>query len=359
MSLLTWKLGLATFFVVFASSAPARADEKPPTKIEYNGWFSNPVFSADGKTLVYAQMGAIPFGGRTGPVQIVVWDLAKGKETRKIDGPADDSLIGALALSPDGKRLAMVLWNTSLRIWDLEKGTELGKAAGSQGAMQLRFSPGGDAIAWVRNGDISLTDPANAKEMKKMPQDADGPPSGLAFVGDNLVAGYVQTKVLAGGGKNPPVEHQISYWLRDTTGKKLKSIGETVTDQRKRLEGMPTHSVFVSRDGKKVVLAGDRGVIQWCDPDTGKKTKQANVPWKSPLDDPIRNIAFSADLDIAAVCSAKGTVAFWDVALGKELQKHEVGNNVDHLAISPDGLTVAVTHQTPGRVGAVLIIFSR
>src|SRR2546427_81318 len=89
---------------------PAVADGKPPVKVEFTGWFSNPVFTRDGKTLVYAQMAALPYGARTAPTQLIFWNVAAGKEARKLDGPADDSLLGPIALSADGKRLALGLW---------------------------------------------------------------------------------------------------------------------------------------------------------------------------------------------------------------------------------------------------------
>ena len=33
----------------------------------------------------------------------MLWDVGAGKEIRRIDGPADDSLLGGIALAPDGK----------------------------------------------------------------------------------------------------------------------------------------------------------------------------------------------------------------------------------------------------------------
>jgi WD40 repeat protein len=337
----------------------AFADDKAPVKIEFKGWFSNPVFSADGKTLIYAQMSALPYGARTAPTQIVLWDVAAAKEIKKIDGPADDSLLGTIALSPDGKHLALVVWNTSLRIFDLDKGKELGKPSGSQGATSLRFSPDSATIGWIRDGEIRLADAASSKELSKIAKDADGPAMSLAFLGKNVVASYDQVKVAGPGGKNPTLDHQFSFWVRDPeSGKKLHQIGETVTEQRTRFEGPPTQGLFVSADGKKVVLAGDRGNIQVCDVATGKKDKDSPVPWKAEAGDPLRRVVLSADLKIAAVASAKGVLTVWDLATGKELHRWETGQSLDHVALSPDGKTVTATYQTPGQVGAVLLIYA-
>ena len=349
-----------TLATMLASAGPACADEKPPTKIEFKGWFSNPVFSADGKTLIYGQMQDIPFGARTGPTQVVFRSVG-GKEIRRFDGPADDSLIGTLAVSPDGKHLGMVLWNTAVRLMEADKGKELGKPEGSQGAQHLCFSPDGRAIGWIRDGDIRIADAATAKELHRIVKEAGAPAMALDFIdgGKNIVAGYIVTKGM-GGGKNPVLDHQVSFWVRDpASGKKLHQIGETVTETRKRLEGMPTASLFLSADGKTAAIAGDRGVIQMCDAATGKKDKEIPAPWKSAANDPIRKLAFSGNLKVAAITTAQGTVTVWDVPAGKELQRIETGQSLDHVVLSPDGKTLAITHQTPGRIGAVLLIYAR
>src|SRR5206468_661023 len=108
------------------------------------------------------------------------------------DGPADDSLLGGIALSADGKRLALCLWNTSLRIWDLDGAKELGKPAGSQGAQHLCFALDGGAVGWLRNGEICLADAASARELQRIAKDIDGPALTLAFLGKNVIAGYDQ-----------------------------------------------------------------------------------------------------------------------------------------------------------------------
>jgi WD40 repeat protein len=356
---MVWLLAAAG---VLTFGGRARADDKPPTKVEFKGWFSKPVFTADGKTLVYAQMAALPYGARTAPTQIVLWSVRAGKEIRRIDGPADDSLLGPIALSADGTRLAMGLWNTAVRIWDLDNGKEVGRPMGSQGAQHLRFTPDGRTVGWVRDGDIHLADAASAKELRRITKDADGPATAFAFLDDgkSVIAGYVQRKDVSGpgAGKNRTLQHDTSYWVRDAvSGKKVRPVGEAITETRKSLEGPPLAGLFVSADGKTVALAGDRGSIQICTAATGKKERDLPVPWKAQDNDPIRRLAFSGDLHVAAAGTAKGTITVWDLATAKELRRVETGQSIDHLTLAPDGKTLAVTYQTPGQVGAVLLIF--
>jgi WD40 repeat protein len=66
-------------------------------------------FSADGKIL------ATTGGDR--PSRLTLWEVATGKELMGLEGP--DVLIQCLAFSPDGKRLACGMQNSTALIWDL------------------------------------------------------------------------------------------------------------------------------------------------------------------------------------------------------------------------------------------------
>jgi WD40 repeat protein len=347
-------------FFAQEDSEAAEGEAKPAAKIEFAGWFSNPVFSADGKVMVYAQMAALPFGARTGPTQLVLWDVVADKEIRKIEGPADDSLLGPIALSPDGKRLAMGLWNTAVRVVDLESGKEVGRLENSNGAQHLRFSPDGRVLGWVRNGEVYLADAATLKELRHLGKD-ESPVGRFVFAneGKSVLTGHSKSAVVGVGmGKNPTVKHELTCVAWDAgTAKKLHQVGEAITDMRLRFEGQPELNLLVSADGKKVTLAGDRGGIQVCDAASGKKEREVQVPWKAPEGDPIRKLALSANGQVAAVGTGRGVVSVWDLATGKELRRVETGHSLDHLALSPDGKTLAVTYQIGGRVGAELLLY--
>jgi WD40 repeat protein len=339
--------------------ALAGADE--PVKVEFPGWFSNPVFRTDGKTLVFARMESLPSGARTAPTQIVVWDVAGRKETRRQEGPADDSLLGQVAESPDGKRLALVLWNTAVRLWDLEAGKELARLEQSQGATHLQFTPDGRTLGWLRDDAIHLTD-LSGKKSRQFGKEEGVRLTTLAFADGGKVVLCGQLRATDAGrpgeGKNRSFKYEIGYWAHAAEGgKKLYQVGETVSETRPRFSGSPAHELFVSADGKKVFLVGERGSLQVCDAATGKKTRDVPVPWKSAADDPVRKLALSGDGKVAALATARGVVAVWDLAAGKELRRVETGQSLDHVALSPDGKALAVSHQTPGRVGAVLLIW--
>jgi WD40 repeat protein len=347
--------------VALAVLALALTGAEGPVKIEFQGWFSNPVFSADGSKLIFARLETLPQGARTAPSQIVVWDVKGGKEARRLDGPADDSLLGPIALAPDGKRLAIGMWNTAVRLWDIEAGKEIARFDKSQGAQHLQFAGDGRNIAWVRNDEVYVTADGTAKQLQQFGKAPNTRTTNLALVDDGktLLSGQLQSTDanVPGAGKNRALQHTILYRVRDAaTGKEIRQLGDTVTEMRRLLEGPPVHDLFVCADGKTVILAGGRGNIQVCDWTTGKKTAEIPAPWKA-AEDPIRRLTLSADGKVAAVVSAGGVITVWDLAAGKELRRVETGQSIDHVALAPDGKRLAVCHQTPGRVGAVLLVY--
>jgi WD40 repeat protein len=342
-----------------AAAALVGADE--PARVEFPGWFSNPVFTADGKGLVYVRLEALRPDARTAKTQVVFWDVGAAREARHFEGPADDSLVGPVVLSPDGKRLAVGLWNTSVRLLDVEAGKEVARFEGSNGAQGTRFAPDGRTVGWIKNDEIHLADAATGQALAHFGREQGVRITALAFAdgGKAVIAGHARSTDVSGpgAGKNRTLEHKIAFWAHDPAGgKKLHQVGETVTVTRKMFEGPPALDLSVSADGKTVFLAGEGGV-QVCDAATGKKTRDVPAPWKAAANDPIRRVALSADGRVAALVSARGAIAVWDLAAGKELRRIDLGQSVEHVALSPDGKALAVTHQTPGRVGAVLLIY--
>jgi hypothetical protein len=83
-------------------------------------------FSPDGRVLA---TGHIPGREKRGPALLRLWDVATGTQLRSID---TDVWVLALAFTPDGKRLASALRNSTVLIWDvpaLLKGAKTPKAS--------------------------------------------------------------------------------------------------------------------------------------------------------------------------------------------------------------------------------------
>jgi WD40 repeat protein len=113
---------------------------------EHRGSVHCIAYSADGRTLASASIRNE--GEHRYRSQIKVWDAATEKERATFDGPA--ALIRALALSPDGKSLALLSFQLSsredreLRVLDLPSGRERFRDEGrGRGLMHVHFSANG------------------------------------------------------------------------------------------------------------------------------------------------------------------------------------------------------------------------
>ena len=77
-----------------------------------------------------------------GTKRVRLWDLATGREIRKLEGHSD--AVNSVAFSPDGKTALSGSEDNTLRLWDLATGREIRKFEGHSGAVSsVAFSPDG------------------------------------------------------------------------------------------------------------------------------------------------------------------------------------------------------------------------
>jgi WD40 repeat protein len=308
--------------------------------------------SDDGATLAFI--------GVDGNVRI--WNVATGKETRKIPVPQSESSPGfvfagsaILALSHDGKTLAMQGIDQSIRLWDVDTGKEareIRKPVSGPRAVRffsvlragnpLAFSLDGKILAAVDlatndmkmpDATIRLYEVANGKELRaiKVPAPAIIRSGGLQFAPDNAsicwcAGGSVQLFDIRSGQKR---------WEHDL-----------------RNPAMAPEMVFAP--GGRVLSVrplGNSG-IQLLDATTGAELRQVGVVRgrvqtftafvRSASAATPQLVAFSADGKVLAEGTSGTVLRFWDVAGGKEIldipgSQH---NGVADLAVTPDGKTL-------------------
>ena len=128
------------FFVLgiaLAAASVADAQEKPRIEIVpqlgHRSLIEAIAIAPDGKT---ALSGSYDHTLR-------LWDLASGREIRKIEGYSDP--FWSVAFAPDGKTaLSGSAWADTLRLWDLATGREIRKFKGhSDSVPSVAISPDG------------------------------------------------------------------------------------------------------------------------------------------------------------------------------------------------------------------------
>lgn len=110
-------------------------------------WAIAVAFSPDGKTLAVASASA-RIGNRN-PVEATLWDVRSGNELKTLLMDADAS---AIAFSPDGKTLAVAL-PAKVRLWGVRSGNELQTLLMDANASAIAFSTDGKMLATTFAGD--------------------------------------------------------------------------------------------------------------------------------------------------------------------------------------------------------------
>jgi WD40 repeat protein len=304
---------------------------------------------------------------------ILVWDLATGKEVRRLPVPPD--YFRALALTPDGKRLAVCLGDNTILVLDALTGKEQRRFRHDGSVLAaLAFAPDGRALATGGHGKtVRLWEVATGRVRQEL------------TVGDNGVKDLLFTPsgdalVVLGDGDDPPVR-----LLSPATGNELRRLGaktyvtalalspdgkllagaswrdgyalvvwELATGREvRRLTGIHAQVVALafSADGRRLA-AGGGGVEsprvpawEWSSGNTIRVWDVASGQEVSPRgghEDAILSVAYSPDGKLLTTAGRDNTVRLWDAATGRErtsLIGHQ--KRVSIVRFSPDGTSLA------------------
>ncbi len=252
--------------------------------------------------LIFDAAGSGVFAGNHQGL-VALWDLADGSQKRRLT--VEHRNFRASALSPDGTRLAGILYSDEAGVWDTSTGQKVLDLPNGKTTFRVAFSPDGRELATIRIGGlIDITELATGRRRLVLRQKS--ATYGPVFSPDGR-------RIAVG-----PWEGKVTVW--DCSG------GQTVCV-------LPGSSAGVcmefSPDGRYLAVAGaDRAVKVW-DLTTGKERFTLRGDTGT-----IRSVAFSPD-GSRLVSSSPGHIRMWEMTSGQELLT--LARTGGRVAFSPDG----------------------
>jgi WD40 repeat protein len=296
------------------------------------------IFTPDSRTVI-----AGLHGYRTGSDEALrTWDLASGKPGRAW---ADEPRIGlAVAVSPDGKRLATMNTSGVIRLWDMETGKEQKPLAASPSAVDaVCFRPDGKTLLTVGDdeGAVREWDAATGKLL--------GPRGARR-------KGFMWESVFGPGGN-----------LLTTCGNKAddSATGYTAVVQLydpatgKRLTEQRGYGPVISSDGKRMAFRVAEGRINIFDIELGKVIQTIPPPEKKPLAGKYLPVPRGFTPDGKSLIVSGESVSVWDVETGEQKTSWDLRKNaikekpaekgrsswerIEAIAVSADATKIAVS----------------
>jgi RNA polymerase sigma factor (sigma-70 family) len=305
------------------TAAPRRWDaetgeELPPLRGEAEG-VAAVAFSADAGLVVAA--------GR----DLALWDAGTGEQRFRVHG----CWARAVAFSSDGTRIATRGLEGSVRLWDVAAGRELRRLPGRQEGVSSPppvFSPDGKTLATESEGALCLWDVETGRE--HFPADGHyGPVTAVAFCSGG--------RLVVSGGKDAA----IRLWDR-VTGRAVGELARAPWDVL-ALTALP--------GGKTLAACGHDAIdasARILDMTTGEELRRVKL--RGFGSEPETPAAFSPGGKILAA-GWRGGLALWDAGSGERLREWtpaELGVAGNHggrvlaVAFAPDGTLAAATAES-------------
>ena len=311
------------------------------------GSFEGFAFSPDGNTLALVDVGVVGF-----------WEVATGKELRRIEVPRERFL--SVAFAPDGKLLAAGD-GRFLYLWEVAGGRQLFRLEPPPGggATAVAFSPDGRTVA-AGGPNINLWDTKTGKLQHSL--ESAGPRFAFSPDGKFLFSIAASSRLemweVTGGKKLDRFPGWASCLALSPDGLTLASAGVDASirlwkvvsaEERVALEGhhFEVYSVVYSPDARMLASGGAGNKVRLWDTGAGQQLREFELPWpvvsrRVPYKDPLVScLAFSPDGKLLACQSACGLVV-WELASGKEVFEKTTDEYFGGgLAFAPNGRTLA------------------
>jgi WD40 repeat protein len=251
-------------------------------------------------------------GGPDGTIEIC--DLQTGRRRHTLKG--HQSSVTALEFSADGRLLASVAANDSIRLWDAETGAEVGTlplvGAPTLLGAWVAFDPNGRYVASPTTHAVLVWDLRSKKPMAKF--NDHGPCGRFTADGAGLLVGslrgFVRLCLVA------DIEREYAR-VQKTSPLPLSDFVD-IKPKTNLVDGGHIDSVWglaASPDGRSVASGGHDQTVKLWDVHQHKLVRTLSH------NGPVWTVAFSADSKYLAAGS--GNVKVWEVATGQE--HHEFG----------------------------------
>jgi WD40 repeat protein/serine/threonine protein kinase len=299
------------------------------------------------------ELAGTGFNQRVGRVK--VWDTETGQEIQTF-GEFPLSGLRAIALSPDGKRVAAAGEDRMVKVWDVDQGTEIAEGKGFQGLIgpnnALTFSPDGKRLAAGSDDKtVRIWDAADGKEIQAIPIEV-GEIVGVAFSPDGnqvAVAGAVALGIWDAAGKKkfgtPIRKGEALRVVYAPEGKRLAlaardgicRIWEPEKGEIRSLIGHvgAINDLAFSPDGTRLATAGEDKTIRVWNLGTNRELFVLRGHAR-----PVLALAYGAEGQRLTSLGEDKTLKVWDAITGRQSLRLEAGPS--GLAFSPDGKTIAL-----------------
>jgi RNA polymerase sigma factor (sigma-70 family) len=271
--------------------------------------------------------------------QIILWDLETFQSavlwSQKRKNPRGPAAPVALALSPDGKRLAAILPDNTLRCWEAQGGKLLWQLPTMDQA-ELLFSPNGETVvsASEREGvGIRRWDARTGKPIETKNQPPKDAVQLIGFVGTRLAFETALEEAILWDPDSAEVTLRLPPPHSSPGGRKPFLRGN--------------YTYAFTPDGKGLVRRA--GTVQRWDLITGKPAYADTEDWGHT--EAILRVLFSPDGKLLASSSVDQTVRVWNVATAGSLRVIPK-DRTHHVAFSLDGRYLFI--RPPGSDDVVL-----